>query len=143
MSYVAAGAGKPLAMSIIARTSAGDVFVAPSATHGRGVFAARAFEAGEVIEECPVLLVAADAVAELGLSGYCFEWTDDECAIALGYGSLYNHSWQPNARYDHDHDAGVVTYTAVHPIEAGEEISINYSGEPDGHVDLWFETCSF
>ena len=90
-----------------------------------------------------MLLVAADAVAELGLSGYCFEWTDDECAIALGYGSLYNHSWQPNARYDHDHDAGVVTYTAVHPIEAGEEISINYSGEPDGHVDLWFETSSF
>ena len=126
-------------MSIIAKTRAGDVFVAPSATHGRGVFAGRTFDAGEVIEECPVLLVPAGAVAALGLSGYCFEWTEDECAIALGYGSLYNHSWQPNARYDHDHDGVVVTYTTVRRIETGEEITINYSGDPEGRLDLWFD----
>ena len=116
-----------------------DVFVGPSVVHGRGVFAARAFDAGEVIEVCPVLLVAAAAVAAHGLSGYCFEWTEDECAIALGYGSLYNHSWEPNARYDHDHDTVVVTYTALRPIAAGEEITINYCGDPDSRGELWFE----
>ena len=116
-----------------------DVLVAPSGRHGRGVFAGRSFEPDEVIEECPVLLVPADAITELGLSGYCFEWDDEHCAIALGYGSLYNHSWRPNARYDHDHDANVVTYTAVRRIEAGEEVTINYSGDPDGDIQLWFD----
>ncbi|MBV8982143.1 MAG: SET domain-containing protein-lysine N-methyltransferase [Acidimicrobiia bacterium] len=126
-------------MSIIAKVSAGDVFVAPSATHGRGVFAARAFDAGETIEQCPVLVVPDGAVAAHGLEGYCFEWTDDECAIALGYGSLYNHSREPNARYDHDHDHELVAYSAVRRIEAGDEITINYGGEPDGDIDLWFD----
>jgi hypothetical protein len=106
--------------------------------HGRGVFAARTFEPDDVIEECPVLLVPADTIGDLGLDGYCFEWTDDQCAIALGYGSLYNHSWRPNARYDHDHDAHVVSYSAVRRIEVGEEITINYSGDPEGHTELWF-----
>jgi len=117
----------------------GAVFVGRSSVHGRGVFAARSFEADELIEECPVLLVPSGAVAEAGLDGYCFEWTEDHHALALGYGSLYNHSWRPNARYDHDHDAGVVTYTAVRRIEAGEEVTINYSGDPEGDVELWFE----
>jgi hypothetical protein len=107
--------------------------------HGRGVFAARRFEPGDVIEDCPVLLVPAQAVGQLGLGGYCFEWDELHCAIALGYGSLYNHSWHPNARYDHDHHDEVVSYTALRVIEAGEEITINYSGDPDGRADLWFE----
>jgi len=127
-------------MSTMTNVRPRDVFVASSRTHGRGVFAAWRFDIGDVVEDCPVLLVPADAIVALELDGYCFEWDDDRCAIALGYGSLYNHSWQPNARYDFDHDAGIVSYTAVHPIEPGEEITINYSGDPDGRTDLWFPT---
>jgi len=123
----------------VAAVRVGEVFVARSSVHGRGVFAARAFISGEVIEECPVLLVPAESVVALGLDGYCFEWTDEQVALALGYGSLYNHSWRPNARYDHDHDAGVVSYSAVRPIAAGDEITINYSGDPDGRFELWFD----
>jgi uncharacterized protein len=126
-------------MAVRAQPTLNGVFVAASAVHGRGVFAARPFAADEVIEECPVLLVPAGAIVALGLDGYCFEWDDDHCAIALGYGSLYNHAWDPNARYDHDHDADVVRYTALRAIEAGEEITINYSGDPDGRLDLWFD----
>ena len=47
-------------------------------------------------------------------------------ALALGYGSLYNHSYQPNARYD-DQPAGAMTFTALRDIRAGEEITINYN----------------
>jgi hypothetical protein len=125
-------------MSVQVGTTPG-VSVGRSSVHGRGVFAARTFEPDDVIEECPVLLVPADTIGDLGLDGYCFEWTDDQCAIALGYGSLYNHSWRPNARYDHDHDAHVVSYSAVRRIEVGEEITINYSGDPEGHTELWFD----
>ena len=114
------------------------IFVAPSPTHGRGVFAALPFNANEVVEDCPVLLVPAGAVAALGLDGYCFEWDDDQCALALGFGSLYNHSWHPNARYDYDHEGELVSYSALRRIEPGEEITINYSGEPDARTDLWF-----
>ena len=129
-------------MAVRARISRDGVFVGLSPVHGRGVFAARSFESGELIEECPVLFVAAASISEVGLSGYCFEWDEARCAIALGYGSLYNHSWRPNARYDHDHDLDVVTYTAVRPIAVGDEITINYSGDPDGRAGLWFNDVS-
>ena len=126
-------------MALRAQPSLAGVFVARSPVHGRGVFAARRFEAGDIVEDCPVLLVPAGAIVALGLDGYCFEWTDEQVALALGYGSLYNHSWRPNARYDHDHDAGVVSYSAVLPIAAGDEITINYSGDPEGRLELWFD----
>jgi hypothetical protein len=131
------GAESPIPDAALVRP--GDVFVARSSVHGHGVFAGRTFLPGEVIEDCPVLLLAADRVLELGLDGYCFEWTGDQVAVALGYGSLYNHSWHPNARYDHDYGAGVVTYSAVRHIRVGDEITINYSGDPDGRVELWFD----
>jgi len=124
-----------------AQTSRAGVIIAPSRVHGRGVFAARPFEPGEVIEDCPVLLVPASTIVDLGLDGYCFEWDEDRCAIALGYGSLYNHSWDPNARYDHDHEHDLVSYTAVRRIERGEEITINYTGDPEGRTDLWFSSA--
>src|SRR3954447_17299908 len=126
-------------MALRAQPSIAGVFVDRSSVHGRGVFAARRFEPGDVIEDCPVLLVTADAIDALGLDGFCFEWTDDECAIALGYGSLYNHSWKPNARYDHDHDRDLVSYSALRRIQPGEEVTVNYSGDPEGRSGLWFD----
>jgi len=121
------------------RVHPADVFVARSSLHGRGVFAGRTFFAGETIEDCPVLLLPAERVIALGLDGYCFEWTAGQVAIALGFGSLYNHAWHPNAQYDHDYGAGIVTYSAVRHIAAGDEITINYSGDPDGRTELWFD----
>ena len=114
------------------------VYVAPSIRHGRGVFAAQSFDAGDVVEDCPVLLVATDAVVAIGLDGYCFEWDGERYALALGYGSLYNHSWDPNARYDQDHGASLVSYSALRSIAPGEEITINYRGDPEGRAELWF-----
>jgi SET domain-containing protein len=38
-----------------------------------------------------------------------------------------------------DHEADVVSYTALRRIEVGEEITINYSGDPEGRADLWFD----
>jgi len=116
------------------------VYVSASARHGRGVFAGRHIEPGDVIESCPVLVVGpehVEAIESTGLQGFAFEW-DDGLAFALGFGSLYNHSWTPNARYDHDYDRQLVVYHAIRPIEPGEEITINYTGEPDGRADLWF-----
>ena len=71
---------------------------------GRGVFARRLIHDGEVIERVPVLVLPVGetrtASGPTRMSGYCFEWGRGTVAVALGYGSLYNHSYQPNARYD-------------------------------------------
>ena len=61
---------------------------------------------------------------------YYFEW-DGDAALALGLGSLYNHSGTPNAEYLKDTQNDVVTIRALAGIAAGEEIVFSYSG-PSG-----------
>ena len=109
----------------------------------RGVFARRAIAEGEVIETCPVLVVQAEDVRDgtaawTRLGEYCFDWGRGSVALALGYGSLYNHSFEPNARYD---DVGRRTklFVAIRTIDAGEEITVNYNGHPEDRSPVWFE----
>ena len=115
---------------------------APSEIHGLGVFARRPFAADEVVEVCPIVVCPAPDETHLeqtNLRGLYFHWDDDAVALALGYGSLYNHAWDPNARYEADADAERIRFVAVRPIACGEEITVNYTGEPAGVGDLWFE----
>src|SRR6184192_219991 len=78
---------------------------------GRGVFALVKFAPGEVIEAVPVILIPAREWPHieptvLALYIYNFGPTAEQehAAIALGYGSLYNHSYRPNAKYIKDWD---------------------------------------
>ena len=100
---------------------------------GRGVFARRRIHKGTLIERVPVLIVP---VASLKgglhspvLSRYFYLWSRDKVAISLGYGSLYNHSFKPNAHYEHGKMS--IRYLALRDIEPGEEITINYNGDPE------------
>jgi SET domain-containing protein len=109
---------------------------------GRGVFARRAIARGEVIERLPVLVMTADEYAK-GLSitplkDYCFAWGVDQVALALGYGSLYNHSYKPNARYA-DIQPATKAFVALRAIAPGEEITVNYNGKPGSRAKVWFE----
>ncbi|MGH4011466.1 MAG: SET domain-containing protein-lysine N-methyltransferase [Pseudonocardiaceae bacterium] len=54
----------------------------------------------------------------------------------MGYGSLYNHSASPRARYRKDFDASVVAFVAVQDIETGCEITVDYTD--GGTNELWF-----
>jgi uncharacterized protein len=100
---------------------------------GRGVFARRLIRQGEVIERVPVLLRTSEEVKEperwTGLALYCFEWGEGMLALALGYNSLYNHSYQPNARFD-DQGGQTMVFTAIRDITPGEEIVVNYNAKP-------------
>jgi SET domain-containing protein len=105
-------------------------YVAPSRLHGRGVFAAVPIAAGDVVEECPVLRFPAaqrEHIGETLIEEYYFEW-DGDGAIALGLGSLYNHSDEPVAEYIKDTAGDVLTVRALSDIAAGEEITFHYSG---------------
>lgn len=112
---------------------------------GRGVFARRWIRRGEVIERVPVLVLTSDEVKEpdkwTGLASYCFEWSEGTLVIALGYGSLYNHSYQPNARYD-DHGGQTMVFTAIEDIAAGDEITVNYNAEPLDQSPVGFKVVT-
>lgn len=118
--------------------------VRPSPLGGRGVFAERPFAPGEVIEQAPVLVLPPSQralLAQTGLGDYYFEWEDEgdgAIAIGLGYASLYNHSYQPNARYTRHTEGLFLEYTAVRPIAPGEEITVNYNGNPRDRAPVWF-----
>jgi uncharacterized protein len=109
---------------------------------GRGVFARRAIRKGEVIERVPVLVLSsaeyAKGLSNTALKDYCFGWGVDRVALALGYGSLYNHSYKPNARYE---DVGPQTkaFIALRAIRQGEEITVNYNGKPGSKAKVWFD----
>jgi SET domain-containing protein len=109
---------------------------------GRGVFATEFIKKGTLIERVPVLVVPAKEILfdeiDTTLSHYVFEWGRDTVAVALGYGSLYNHSYKPNARYD-DMGRQTKSYFAVRNIEPGEEVTINYNGKVDAADPVWFD----
>lgn len=108
---------------------------------GRGVFTAEPIPGGAVIEVAPVI-----AIPELGGTAFSADRTIDRylfkfgdwMAVALGYGSLYNHSYEPNARYDPDVERLTITFVALRDIEANEEITTNYNRKVDDRSPLWF-----
>jgi SET domain-containing protein len=98
---------------------------------GLGVFARELITPGEIIETCPVLAVENDDIVDGALlDQYVYEWGPSRCAVALGYGSLYNHSFDPNAVFQTDLPHGTITITARRRIQPGEEVTINYNGDP-------------
>lgn len=111
---------------------------------GRGIVAGRCFAAGEVVDEAPVVVVPARqraAVQETALSDYCFEWdeTTGSVAVALGRASLFNHSYTPNVASEKHMHRRLLVFTALRDIAAGEEMTLNYNGDPANRDDVGFE----
>ena len=112
-----------------------------SSVHGRGVFATRQIQRGESLERAPVLVIPAHQLPALDqtmLYDYYFGWNDD-AALAMGFGSFYNHAIQPNAGYEYRHEELVIEFTALRDIAAGEEITIHYNGDPGDASPVWFQ----
>ena len=109
---------------------------------GRGVFAREFIPAGTEFERVPVIVMPEEDVlndhTDTVLQHYVFEWGKGTVALALGFGSMYNHSFRPNARYD---DVGRMTkvFSAVLDIFPGDEITINYNGHEDATDPVAFD----
>ena len=80
------------------------------------------------------------ALRQTSLDSYYFWWPPAGAALALGYGSLYNHAYHPTARFDLDPDHGVILFTAIQPISRNQEITINYNGEAGDLTPVWFDS---
>lgn len=108
---------------------------------GRGVFASKNIKKGEVIEVAPILVLEFTDLVETRwnlLFEYYF-WMDDFVALVLGYGSLYNHSKDPNCKYDINRKDKTITFTAIKNIKKDCEIYCNYKGTSNPKTPLWFE----
>jgi SET domain-containing protein len=111
---------------------------------GRGVFTTQPIAKGTLVEKAPVLTIPVKETKHLDhtrLFHYYFKWGKSEKmgAIFLGYGSVYNHSFTPNLESSMDFDDDSASFVALRDIKAGEELLINYLGEPDTKGELWFD----
>lgn len=110
---------------------------------GRGVFARVAIKKGEVIERCPVFVLPRKdypVLKKTALRDYYFMWGKTTVAICFGYGSLYNHSYTPNATYKKLIKEQTIEFVAIKDIKKDEEITANYNyGKPDDKSKLWIE----
>jgi tRNA-specific adenosine deaminase 3 len=70
------------------------------------------------------------------LDQYTYKWRDGRMALALGLGSLFNHSETPNVSYVLDPSNDSIRYMTTKPIDPHQELCIFY-----GH-NLWFEPVS-
>lgn len=108
----------------------------------RGVFATQDIKKGELIHQAPVLPYPNadhEHIEKTLIADYSFEYGINHSAILLGYGMLFNHSYRANADYEIDFDNHFFNFFAHRDIKAGEEILINYNGEPDNDELLWFD----
>lgn len=108
---------------------------------GRGVFAKSRIKAREVIEVCPAIPLTEKEhnrwICKTVLESYVFSFPvkgqrtldvnrwKGSCVV-LGWGSIYNHSFNPNSEWVADAKTQTFTFTALKPIKPGEEITHNY-----------------
>jgi uncharacterized protein len=107
----------------------------------RGVFATQDIPKGQLFHEAPVVPYPNEQheyFEKTILADYVYEYGINHTAIVLGYGMLFNHSYEPNARYEINFDEHVFDFFAYNDIKAGEEILINYNGDVDEMDPLWF-----
>ncbi|MDW0114498.1 MULTISPECIES: SET domain-containing protein [Sporosarcina] len=108
----------------------------------RGVFATCDIKKGTLLHEAPVLAypnAEHEHIEKTLLADYAFEYGVNHSALLLGYGMLFNHSYEPNATYSISFEKHTFDFFAYKDIAAGEEILINYNGDEDDKELLWFD----
>lgn len=103
---------------------------------GRGLFSATDIPPRTVIHVAPCLPVGREEyenhMRHTILEHYLFNDSGGNKLLALGYGSLFNHSRTPNI--DYRIEAGSIVYSSGHrQIPRDEELCISYGG------NLWFD----
>ncbi|KAF8320630.1 uncharacterized protein EI90DRAFT_3001764 [Cantharellus anzutake] len=108
---------------------------------GRGVYASRHIPKGTLIEVSPVLLFSQQEYEAYGkhtiLDSYVFHWRRmNAWALALGLGSLFNHSQTPNITFSLDYGTMSIRYTTSRALAPGDELCICYGREED----MWWNS---
>jgi len=120
------------------------IYVGRTKKMGRGMFTSEAIAEGTLIEVAPVIVMTAaerELLDKTLLHDYIFEWGKElnQCAMALGLVSVYNHSYKANCQYGMYYSREAISIIAVRDIKGGEELFINYNGTWDDEKKLWFD----
>jgi len=120
------------------------LFIASSGKKGRGIFTSENIQKKTVIEISPAIVMNNHdrlLLDQTLLHDYIFEWGDkrNQCCVALGYVSLYNHSYQSNCEYVMDYEQELISIKTTRTIKAGEELFINYNGDWNNEKKVWFD----
>ena len=120
------------------------LYIQESAKRGRGVYSSVSFEVDDLIEICPVIVCPPSDYEHIHnsiLHDFYFLWGKDydHYAIALGYGSIYNHSSQPNAKMVMDLDKNTIDVYCIKAINPGDEILFDYQDHDQIKLELWFK----
>lgn len=119
------------------------LYIDDSNGKGRGVFTSEPIAAGTIVEVAPVIVMSAverTLIDQTLLHDYIFEWGEnsEQCAMALGWIPIYNHSFDANCEYLMDFEEGTMCIKTVKDVQQGEELFINYNGEANDPKPLWF-----
>lgn len=111
---------------------------------GRGVFTNSDLYPMTTIEISSVLVLSAaerTEVEKTALYNYIFEWgaNNEQCCVAWGYISMYNHSYTANCEYYMDFEHNSIMVRTVRAVLPGEELTINYNGDWNDPAEIWFE----
>lgn len=131
--YVSAYIAKEHKFAIKSKFVQPKVYVGKSKISGLGVFASEDIKSGDVIEECPVVLLDSTFKSNKDwvLNRYAFSWgcgckicqeNGSTMALVLGNGMVYNHSEEPNAYWNQDTALKYFTLHALTDIKKDEEI---------------------
>lgn len=120
------------------------LFIKQTESKGKGVFTNENIAAGKAVEESPVIVMGAEDRVNLDktlLHDYIFAWGEkkDKCCVALGFVSMYNHSYHSNCEYFMDFEKETIEIKTVRNINVGEELTINYNGDWNDKKKIWFE----
>jgi SET domain-containing protein len=135
--YVSAYIAKENKFAIKTKFIQPKVYVGKSKISGLGVFASEDIKSGDIIEECPVVLLDSTFKGNKDwvLNRYAFAWGcgcsicekyGNTMALVLGNGMVYNHSEQPNGYWTQDTALKYYTLHALTDIKQGEEITWYY-----------------
>ena len=120
------------------------LYIAASPNKGSGVFTNAFIASGTLIEIAPMLVLPekdCKLIDESFLYNYYFLWGDEHknYALALGYGSLYNHSYQPACKYETYYEDNTIHFITIRDVNEGEELTINYNWDVNDKTPIWFD----
>lgn len=106
--------------------------VVSSCGFGRGIFTTTFLPADTTLEECPFLRIPSRTCTGI-LDDYVFDMEPEDgeeegdwYSLVLGWGSLFNHSDQHNTEYWYDPDRLLIVFHTIRPVEAGNQLFVNY-----------------
>jgi hypothetical protein len=116
------------------------IILGNSKVHGRGVFAIQGIPIGDIIERCPMIQMEYRSKYQLDPQIFNYLYAQPPCKcnecqkhgmimhMVLGYGMMYNHQDNPNAKWKFNYSQLFADVIAVQPIKKNEEIFLSYGG---------------